>query len=243
MPMRNLPAGLQGKTVMQISDIHIGRRVSKEFLIKSLTKASSFEPDFVVYTGDFVSYDDQSYAEMREVMAYAPKGKLGTAAVLGNHDYGHAWQQTEVADALSDILEEIGIRVLKNEVVSFNGLKIGGVEDLWSPRFDLQRVMSQLKPDEPALILCHNPDGADRPGWGKYQGWILSGHTHGGQCKPPFLPPPILPVQNDRYSAGQIDLEDGRTLYINRGLGHLYRLRFNVRPEITLFQLSAETNG
>jgi hypothetical protein len=86
--------------------------------------------------------------------------------------------------------------------------------------------------------LCHNPDGADQPGWGDYQGWILAGHTHGGQCRPPFCRPPCLPVENPRYVAGEVDLGDGRRLYINRALGHLLRLRFNVRPEITAFRLT-----
>ena len=71
------------------------------------------------------------------------------------------------------------------------------------------------------------------------RGWILSGHTHGGQCKPPFLPPPIIPVKNKRYTAGEFDLGDGRPLYINRGLGHLIRARFNARPEVTVFRLRA----
>ena len=58
---------------------------------------------------------------------------------------------------------------------------------------------------KPALVLSHNPDTADVPGWLGYEGWILSGHTHGGQCKPPFLPPPLLPVRNRRYTSGEID--------------------------------------
>jgi predicted MPP superfamily phosphohydrolase len=55
--------------------------------------------------------------------------------------------------------------------------------------------------------------------------------------KPPFLPPPIIPCRNKRYTAGVFDVGPRRTLYINRGLGHLQRVRFNVRPEITLFTL------
>jgi predicted MPP superfamily phosphohydrolase len=55
--------------------------------------------------------------------------------------------------------------------------------------------------------------------------------------KPPFLPPPLLPVKNKRYSAGLFELEQGRTLYINRALGHLWQVRMNVRPEITVFEL------
>jgi predicted MPP superfamily phosphohydrolase len=98
-------------------------------------------------------------------------------------------------------------------------------------------VLSKLTPDEPTVALFHNPDGADLSAWGDFRGWILSGHTHGGQCKPPFLPPPLLPVFNKRYTSGAFDLGGGRFMYINRGLGHLLRVRFNVRPEITLHRL------
>ncbi len=57
--------------------------------------------------------------------------------------------------------------------------------------------------------------------------------------KPPFLPPPLLPVRNQRYTAGTFAMDDGRTLYINRALGCLWPVRFNVRPEVTIFTLEA----
>ena len=73
---------------------------------------------------------------------------------------------------------------------------------------------------------------------------MLAGHTHGGQVKPPFLTPPILPVKNKRYTAGTFDVGPGRTMYINRGLGFLVQVRFDVRPELTLFTLTRATaNG
>jgi hypothetical protein len=100
--------------------------------------------------------------------------------------------------------------------------------------------LPKLPPDRPSLVLCHNPDAADRTIWAGYRGWILSGHTHGGQCKPPFCTPPFLPVNNHRYHAGEIDLGDGRRLYVNRALGYLKRVRFNARPEITVFTLCRE---
>lgn len=87
-------------------------------------------------------------------------------------------------------------------------------------------------------MLCHNPDACDLPVWNGFSGWILAGHTHGGQVRPPFLPAPILPVKNRKYDQGKIELDQGRTLYINRALGHLIPIRFNVRPEITLFTLT-----
>jgi predicted MPP superfamily phosphohydrolase len=88
------------------------------------------------------------------------------------------------------------------------------------------------------IVLSHNPDTADMPFWGAFDGWILAGHTHGGQCKPPFLRPPLLPVDNKSYIAGRYDLGGGRTMYINRGIGHLIQARFNARPEITVFSLT-----
>ena len=141
-----------------------------------------------------------------------------------------------MADAVSHILSEAGCVVLRNEAVDVYGLSIGGVDDLWSGRARWGPWLAALK--SPALMLCHNPDACDLPGWTGYEGWILAGHTHGGQCRPPFLPPPILPVRNKRYTAGTFELSQGRTLYINRGLGHLLRVRFNVRPEVTVFELA-----
>jgi hypothetical protein len=93
---------------------------------------------------------------------------------------------------------------------------------------------------KPTIVLSHNPDTADEPVWGNYQGWILAGHTHGGQCKPPFLPPPELPVKNRRYTAGAFELSGGRRMYISRGVGHLLRVRFNARPEIPVFHVQPE---
>jgi predicted MPP superfamily phosphohydrolase len=70
---------------------------------------------------------------------------------------------------------------------------------------------------------------------------VLAGHTHGGQCKPPLLPPPVTYLRNRRYSAGEVDLGGGRKMYVNRGLGYVQKVRFNARPEITLFTLVAAT--
>ncbi len=98
-------------------------------------------------------------------------------------------------------------------------------------------AVSETGMSEAAIALCHNPDAMDDLSWGDYAGWILAGHTHGGQCKPPFLPPPVLPVKNRRYTSGEIEVGAGRRLYISRGVGQLLKARFNVRPEITVFTL------
>ncbi len=238
MPIKNLPESLVGKTLMQISDIHIGNRFDYQYIIDSFKTAQAYSPDFVVYTGDYISYQDATqFEQLGEVLTHTVKGKLGTIGILGNHDYGRNWAQQEVADQVANQLEDAGIGLLKNQQKELAGLNIIGLDDYWGLNFKPEDVMNAYEPSKANLVLCHNPDVCDLPVWNGYDGWILSGHTHGGQCKPPFLAAPMLPVKNKRYAQGQVDLEDGRTLYINRAVGHLWQVRFNVRPEITLFKL------
>ncbi|MEN8928111.1 MAG: metallophosphoesterase [Flavobacteriales bacterium] len=238
MPIKNLPENLKGKTVMQISDIHVGKRFDWKYIIDSFKDAQKLNPDFVVYTGDFVSYDkENNFEDLKTVFQNPVKGKLGTVAVLGNHDYGENWAEPEVANSIIEILEIGGVQVLRNETIRIEGLNIIGFDDFWGTNYNPEKALINLDNKEANLVLCHNPDVCDLDVWKGYQGWILAGHTHGGQVKPPFLPPPMLPVKNKKYSSGEIDLGDGRTLYINRALGHLWQVRFNVRPEITVFEL------
>ncbi|MGC4021229.1 MAG: metallophosphoesterase [Cyclobacteriaceae bacterium] len=239
MPVKNLPDALIGKTLMQISDIHVGKRFDHHFIIDSFEEAKKLNPDFVVYTGDYVSLHkgEVQYKELNEVLKNMVKGKIGTIGILGNHDYGTNWSQPQVAGKISDLLKENEIALLRNEQTEVAGLNFIGFDDYWGTNFSPELTMRNFDKAKANIVLCHNPDVCDLNVWGEYDGWILSGHTHGGQCKPPFLPPPMLPVKNKRYSSGKIELSNQRTLYINRALGHLWQVRFNVRPEITIFEL------
>ena len=238
LPIKNLPENLKGKTLMQISDIHVGDRFDYNYIIDSFKEAQKLNPDFVVYTGDFVSYDkDNNFEDLKKVFENPVKGSLGTGGILVIFVYGENWEEPEVANSIVRILEESGVKTLRNEAVTIEGLNLIGFDDYWGTNFNPTKALSELNIEEPNLVLCHNPDVCDLDVWQDYKGWILAGHTNGGQVKPPFLPPPMLPVKNKKYSSGEIDLGDGRTLYINRALGHLWQVRFNVRPEITVFEL------
>lgn len=242
MPVRHLPDHLVGKKLMQISDIHIGRRFDPGFIKEAFRKAGAFRPDWVVYTGDYVSTHEGKvlYESLEDVMDHAVQGSFGTAAILGNHDYGNNWKEPEVADRIAQVLSSRGIQVLRNAHTTIEDLQIIGLDDYWGTNFHPEKVMDHYSSSRPTILLCHNPDVCDLDIWNGYEGWILSGHTHGGQCKPPFLPPPMLPVKNRSYTSGKIGLAANRTLYINRALGHLWQVRFNVRPEITIFELEKE---
>ncbi|MBS0263265.1 MAG: metallophosphoesterase [Planctomycetes bacterium] len=241
LPIRHLPAHWQGKRLIQISDLHVGPRVSDAYLIETFQRIAAWEPDIVVATGDYVTRQHKMGRDLldqvQRVYAHLPPGKTATVGILGNHDYGLHWADADLAWQVSTVLTESGLHLLRNESVRLNGLTVVGLDDLWASRCDGAAAFAGTSADGARLALCHNPDAADQDHWADFEGWILSGHTHGGQCKPPFLPPPLLPVANSRYTAGEFELPGERRIYINRGLGHLRPVRFNCRPEVTVFRL------
>jgi predicted MPP superfamily phosphohydrolase len=240
LPVARLPRQLDGRLLVQVSDIHVGFRVDDDYLIDTFRRIAALAPAFVVYTGDFMSYDGSpELGHLSRIVRHLPRGRLGTAGILGNHDYGRRWSEIAVADRVCQLATNAGITMLRNQSTMLSGLQLVGLEDFWGPRFAPRDALEQSDPREATVVLCHNPDAVDVvDAWAGYTGWILAGHTHGGQVRPPFLPPPLLPVRNRRYTSGEIPLSGGRRLYINRGLGHLKRVRFNCRPEVTLFELT-----
>ena len=239
MPIAGLPHELVGKRLVQISDLHIGPIVDERYITGAIERATSLDPDILVITGDFMTCTgDEQIEQTRRVFSQFKPARLATLGVLGNHDYGRIWRQRDVAEQFSNLATDFGIDMLRNETREVAGLSIVGMDDLWSGELSVRAALEPVEDGRPGLVLCHNPDTADLAGWSRYHGWILCGHTHGGQCKPPWCAEPRLPVRNRRYNRGQIDLADGRTMYINRGLGYLMRVRFNARPEITVFTLS-----
>jgi predicted MPP superfamily phosphohydrolase len=244
LPVAGLPRELEGRTLAQLSDLHIGPKVDDAYIIESFRRVRELAPDFVVYTGDWITYRGAGqFEQLRRVIEHAPHGRLATVGILGNHDYGFNWGMVAVAERVAGIVRAAGVTLLRNQVATVAGLQFIGLDDLWSPMFDPIGVLAQRAKDAASMVLCHNPDAADKPVWSEYQGWILAGHTHGGQCKPPFLPPPQLPVINKRYTSGEFRLAGKRRMYISRGVGHLLRVRFNVRPEVAVFRLHREISS
>jgi uncharacterized protein len=238
LPIKGLPSELEGRTLAQLSDLHIGPKVDDDYIIESFRRVQDASPDFVVFTGDWITYRGaRQFDQLRRVLVHMPHGRLGTIGILGNHDYGFNWRMLDVANHVTAIARDAGVTLLRNEAATVAGLQFIGLDDLWSPKFNPAPLIVNKEQDTSTIVLCHNPDGADLHFWGRYSGWILAGHTHGGQCKPPFLPPPLLPVKNKRYTSGEFDLAGDRRMYISRGVGHLIRVRFNARPEIPIFRL------
>jgi predicted MPP superfamily phosphohydrolase len=140
---------------------------------------------------------------------------------------------------VADALTGHGIRVLHNETVHLArggaGLHLIGVNDLWSRACDLERAFDGLCPSVPHVVLAHNPRTVERLA-GRRCDLLLSGHTHGGQIHLPGLGRPTLGRKARRFAAGLYRYQN-TYLYVNKGVGFGFRLRFGVRPEVAVLTL------
>ena len=246
MDLPGLGAGLVGARLVQLSDLHVAPVMPMDYLRRHLGHVVASGPDLIVLTGDYVTRAIVRDADaLRELLAEL-RAPLGVFAVLGNHDYGvHEPRRGPVVGSwpnhVARIVADAGVTVLRNEVCRIErggaALQLVGLDDLWSGRCDPQAAFASVNQDEPCIALAHNPDTfpllRDRP-----CRWVLSGHTHGGQVRVPLLGPVVLPVRDKTHDAGLFAVGSQR-LYVNRGLGYLLPVRFNCRPEITEFTLTA----
>jgi len=245
MDILDLPDAWVGRRIIQLSDLHFSRSVPADYLHAQVRRCNDLAPDLVVLTGDYVTAGDFRWSPGVANILGGLRPRLGTLAILGNHDYGvySPFRQPRgpsIGDHMHRALADVGVTVLRNEAVTLEQdgakLQLVGVDDLWSGLCDADRAFATADPTLPTIALAHNPDTV--PLLADYRAdWVLCGHTHGGQVRAPFFGALVLPVQNRRLDAGRIDF--GRhTVYVNRGLGCLHQVRFNCRPEITLFTLA-----
>jgi predicted MPP superfamily phosphohydrolase len=244
--LRNLPASFDGLHVVQLSDIHLDEFTERFFLRQAIQTINRMRPDVVVLTGDYVTYElsSRKYAVRSAGQCAEILSELDCPqryAILGNHDF--LLGENEVASEL----KSHGIPVLKNQYVpiekSGSRIWLAGLDDplFGNPDPDAAIPYSiRNVPGEPVILLCHEPDYADnllaQPA-GKAVDLMLSGHTHGGQVRLPFVGGIHLPPQGRKYVEGWFTLGQMQ-LHVNRGLGTVgVPFRFNCPPEITSMRL------
>ncbi len=224
-----------GAKIAIITDLHIGRRVPVEHLQRIAEITNDASPDIVALTGDYIS--DIRSADQRFINALAamnaPEGKF---AVLGNHDY-----YLHKTSRLTDALEAAGVIVLSNAgqmlLRDGQGLYIAGVDDPWGSGPDLSAAVAGAPTHIPRILLCHNPDFAEKMPTSTWVDLILAGHTHGGQINLPILTRLALPTRYKRYVAGLV-AGPNCPVYVSRGLGVVgMPIRYNCPPEIAIITL------
>ena len=244
LKLPRLPKSFSGFKLVQISDLHFGGWMDANRLGEVLLAVSNLSPDLLAITGDFTlghfrrspQKDRERYAEMVRVLSNFT-GEYPTVGANGNHDY---WTDPAV---MQWIYQEGGVMELNNavHVLKSGGesLYLAGIDTVWYERQRLDLVQAQIPRDECAILLAHEPDFADTSSQDGRFDLQISGHSHGGQIVLPYLGPPILPWLGKKYAMGLYRVGD-MFQYTNRGVGMVPPyVRFNCRPEITVFTLES----
>ena len=181
---------------------------------------------------------EQNFVDMPEIAEAMAQlnGRLGSYAVLGNHDWAWSGEETKAQ------LESRGIKVLQDDVVDVidpaDGQKIQvlGYEDISSYRTPNYEEAHKLLDDKAAQVaLSHSPDAFPHALGGP--ALMLAGHTHGGQVRIPFYGALVLPIEYPNYDRGWF-AERHRRLFVTVGLGtSLPPFRFLSPPEIVVLNL------
>jgi uncharacterized protein len=230
-----LPAGLDGLRIALLADFHLYPTTRLEYIEHCVASAHQLRPDLVLLGGDFVQATADAIFDLAPVLARLDS-TLGSFCVLGNHDH---WKGRQIVE---QGLHESRLPVLRNagRTLRFGGesLYLAGVDDCWAGHPDLAAAMADHPAGTFTILLSHEPDPASEYARDERIGLQLSGHSHGGQVRFPFVGSPFLPPYGREYDMGLYRI--GRMqLYTNRGIGVTAPIRLNCRPEITLVTLRA----
>lgn len=240
--INRLPDPFRGFKIVQISDFHYAEFTEPYFLRDIVKQVNRLNPDAVFFNGDYITDGSVFSQAHTKRFAYSCAEILSKIhcplcyAVLGNHD------STFAEAAVLDALAIHGFTVLNNRYVPLERdgkrLWIAGTGDAICRKMDLDKAVpaASLVKDEPILIMVHEPDILPLVARRNVD-LMLSGHTHGGQVRFPFVPPFHLPPLGRKYVEGIFRLGPTQ-LYVNRGLGTVgLPVRFNCPPEIAVLTL------
>ena len=241
IPIANLPASLAGFTIVQLSDIHVGATIKRDYVQRIVDRVNTLDADLVAITGDVVDGEVPALAPHTAPLA-GLKSRHGTFFVTGNHEYYSG------AEAWLAEFQRLGMQVLMNEhrVLTHDGasLVIAGVTDfsahLFDPaqRSDPARAIAGSPPNAPKILLAHQPRTANAAAIAGFD-LQLSGHTHGGQ----FWPWPLFVRLQQPYTAG-LHRQDKLWIYTSRGTGYWGPpKRFGAPAEITQIRLVPGKGG
>jgi len=235
--IRDLPERFEDFRITQLTDVHHSRILGLEEVRRVVELAQQTRPDMFVLTGDYTT----SYRRFIEPCAEALSSlnaPEGVWAVLGNHDHYTDPELTTRA------LERHHISVMNNAHTTLrrgpDSLQLSGIDDWTWNAVDWTRAFSGLNPSTPTVLLSHQPSVLDFEQT-RDVSLILSGHTHGGQLRLPFVGAPARFATTDlKYDRGLF--RRGETqLYVSSGTGVIgLPVRLGVRPEIAVLRLKAK---
>jgi uncharacterized protein len=237
-----IPPSFDGIKIVQFSDTHLGFHYTVKQFNNLIKKINHLQPDLIFFTGDLMD-EPNKFEEINKIVPILQElnPPLGKYCVFGNHDHGGYG-----SDIYKNIMELSNFTVLLNEshsIIQKDGSKIYiiGIDDhmLGKPNLDL--AQKQVPSNAFKMLLSHAPDVADEAVNYQIQ-WQLSGHSHGGQVKIPFIGALVIPPFAQNYPEGlySIGEDSPLSLYVNRGIGTTrLPFRFMAKPELTVFTMRA----
>lgn len=248
IPLLRLPRTLDGYTIAQISDIHIGSLVNDYELGQAEELIRRTRADLIVITGDMVDHDASYIPRLGEFTRRLAElgARDGVVAIPGNHDYYADVNRilATTADAGARVLRNEGLVIPDGErsaLTRRDGFSLLGIDDVWASRggfpggADLPRTLSHARPDLAKVMLCHNPELF--PEAAEHIDLMLSGHTHGGQIALGVRPASW--ALRHGYVAGHYH-RGASQIYVNRGFGTVGPpARLQTPPEITKIILTS----
>lgn len=234
--------------IVVIADMQVGPYKGADFLEHVVTETNRLLPDFVLMPGDFILNDFSDVTDLEPLQNL--RASAGVYAVLGNHDqgrnrtvFGQPRQNLDRGEDVGSYLESLGITVLRNEheVVSLGteDIVIAGIDDMWTGRGNVQTALEEAPEQLITILLSHNPSIIQNE-TARSANLIVSGHTHGGQIRLPFLGPVrSLPISIDqKFDQGVFEISNNTHLAITRGVGETWvRSRLFAWPEILLLHV------
>ncbi|NRO99339.1 metallophosphoesterase [Paraburkholderia sp. NMBU_R16] len=240
IPIADLPPELDGLTIVQISDIHVGPTIKRSYVEAIVAEVNRLEADVIAVTGDVVDGSVAQLAEHTRPLGRL-KAKYGAFLVTGNHEY-YSGAEEWIAE-----FQRLGLQVLLNDhvVLEHNGAPfvVAGVTDYSAGHFnDAHRsdpaAAVRHAPDDARIrvLLAHQPRSALAAAEAGYT-LQLSGHTHGGQ----FFPWNFFVRFQQPFTAGLARIDD-LWIYTSRGTGYWGPpKRLGAPSEITRIRLVADT--
>ncbi|MFD1450671.1 MULTISPECIES: metallophosphoesterase [Oceanobacillus] len=232
-----IPAAFNQFKIVQFSDTHLGFHYDLEQLESLVSKINNLKPDLILFTGDLVDEPNNYHWNNKLIQLLqqleAPEGKFW---IYGNHDHGGNGTEIlyETFEAANFTLLQNSASRIQREDASF---VLAGIDDAMLGDPDISQALEERTDSDFTILLAHEPDLADVVK--NYPVDIqLSGHSHGGQVRLPFIGDLYTPAYAEKYVQGKYTISDKLTLYVNSGIGTT-RLpyRFLCRPELHVFTL------
>ncbi|OLS42216.1 metallophosphoesterase [Bacillus sp. MRMR6] len=234
-----IPKSFEELRIVQFSDTHLGFHYDIIQFKKLVQKINNLRPDMIFFTGDLLD-EPNKFGGINQVvlMLQQLEAPLGKFCIFGNHDHGGYG-----SDIYKNIMETANFTVLLNESIQIerdgSSISLIGIDDRMLGRPNFELAQKKVPEDHFKILLSHAPDVADEAShYGIH--WQLSGHSHGGQVKIPFLGALVIPPYAKKYPEGYYSIGENSPLhlYVNRGIGTTrLPFRFLAKPEITVFTL------